>query len=64
MKKIVAMAVMIVATIMLIGFCITSCKGDDEPQEHSEQAQENELQFHPIFVPQPNGGVQMIPMWY
>lgn len=57
MKKIVVMAVMIVAAIMLIGFCITSCKGDDEPQE-------NELQFHPIFVPNPSGGVQMIPMWY
>lgn len=64
MKKIVVMAVMIVATIMLIGFCITSCKGDNEPQEHSEQAQENERQLYPLFVPNPNGGVQMIPIYY
>lgn len=64
MKGLVVMVIMLVATIMLIGFCTTSCKGDDEPQGHSEQAQENEQQFHPLFVPQPNGGGLMIPMWY
>lgn len=67
MKEFVVTVIILVASVMLIGLGLTLCKGDSEPKEQTEQAQESQVnapQFHPIFVPNPNGGVQMIPMWY
>lgn len=62
MRGLVIIVIMLVATIMLIGFCITSCGCDDEPKEHAEQAQDEELHF--IYVPLTNGGFTAVPVFY
>lgn len=65
MKQAIVIAILFVATTMMMAFVFTSCE-KEEPSEQTEQTQEqgNQSQFHPMFIPNPNGGVQMIPMWY